>query len=103
MMRPSRHCEMAKRAVQKKGISIKLAFEAFQFRETCYRYQPKRRAKNDVIADSLIRLTDNRCNWGFALCFLYLRNLRGYPWNHKRISDLQGIRAELTDQAQKTA
>ena len=29
-------------------------------------------------------LTDNQRNWGFGLCFLYLRNVRGYGWNHKR-------------------
>jgi putative transposase len=38
-----------------------------------------------VIADWLIRLTENRRNWGFGLCFLYLRNVRSYPWNHKRV------------------
>ena len=24
-------------------------------------------------------------NWGFGLCFLYLRNVQGYGWNHKRV------------------
>jgi putative transposase len=24
--------------------------------------------------------------WGFGLCFLYLRNVRGHRWNHKRVS-----------------
>jgi putative transposase len=24
-------------------------------------------------------------NWGFGLCFLYLRNVKGYHWNHKRV------------------
>jgi putative transposase len=38
-----------------------------------------------VIADWLIRLTENHRNWGFGLCFLYLRNVKGYPWNHKRV------------------
>ena len=76
---------MAKQAVQERGVSIKLACEAFRVSETCYRYQPKRRAENDAIADWLIRLTENRRNWGFGLCFLYLRNVKGYPWNHKRV------------------
>ncbi len=52
--------------------------------ETCCRYQPKRKVENEVIAGWLIRLTENRRNWGFGLCYLYLRNVRGYPWNHKR-------------------
>ncbi len=104
VVRPSRRCEMAKRAVQEKGVSIKLACEAFQVSETCYRYQPKCRAENDVIADWLIRLTENRRNWGFGLCFLYLRNVKGHLWNHKRgLPDLQRICAEFTDQAKKAA
>jgi putative transposase len=86
VVRPSRRCEMAKRAVQEKGVSIKLAYEAFQVSETCYRYQPKRCAEHDVIADWLIRLTENRRNWGFGLCYLYLRNVKGYRSNHKRVS-----------------
>ena len=24
-------------------------------------------------------------NWGFGLCFLYLRNVQGRRWNHKRV------------------
>lgn len=76
---------MAKLAVQEKGASIKMACQAFQVSGTCYRYQPKRRAENEVIADWLIRLTENRHNWGFGLCSPYLRNVRGYQWNHKRV------------------
>ena len=33
----------------------------------------------------LLRLTDNNRNWVFGLCFLYLRNLRCFKWNHKRV------------------
>jgi putative transposase len=85
VVRPSRRFEMPRRAVQEKGVSIKVACQAFQVSETCYRYQPKRKAENEVIADWLIRLTGNRRNWGFGLCFLYLRNVKGYLWNHKRV------------------
>jgi putative transposase len=76
---------MAKRAVQERGISIRLACEAFGISQTCYRYEGKRNAENDEIADWLLRLTDNHRNWGFGLCFLYLRNVKGYGWNHKRV------------------
>jgi hypothetical protein len=24
-------------------------------------------------------------DWGFGLCFLHLRNVKGYGWNHKRV------------------
>ena len=30
-------------------------------------------------------LTSNRPTWGFGLFFLYLRNVQGYVWNHKRV------------------
>ena len=33
----------------------------------------------------LLRLTDNNRNWGFGLCFLHLRNVSRFPWNHKRV------------------
>lgn len=76
---------MAREAVQRKGISIRLACAIFQVSQTCYRYQAKRNAENEEIARWLIRLTDNHRTWGFGLCYLYLRNVRGYGWNHKRV------------------
>ena len=30
-------------------------------------------------------ITANQRNWGFGLCFLYLRNVKGFGWNHKRV------------------
>ena len=85
MVRPSHRREMAVRAVAEKGLSVTLACRAFGISEACYRYQPKLRPENAVIADWLVRLTDNHRNWGFGLCFLYLRNVRGHGWNHKRV------------------
>jgi len=76
---------MAQRAVQERGISVRLACETFNISQTCYRYESKHRAENDEIADWLLRLTDNHRNWGFGLCYLYLRNVKGFSWNHKRI------------------
>lgn len=76
---------MAQRAVQEKGITIGLACQAFRISQTCYRYQAKLSAENDVIADWLVRLTIHQRNWGFGLCFLCLRNVKGFPWNHKRV------------------
>ena len=65
-------------------MPIRLACAALNISETCYRYQAKRQAENDDIAHWLERLTDNNRNWGFGLCYLYLRNVRGKLWNHKR-------------------
>jgi putative transposase len=76
---------MAARAVAEKGMPITLACVAFGISESCYRYQPKLQAENTQIADWLVRLTENNRNWGFGLSFLYLRNVKGYRWNHKRV------------------
>lgn len=85
MVKPSRRREMAKHAVQDKSVSIRLSCIAFAISETCYRYQAKLSNENAEIADWLIRLTHNQRNWGFGLCFLYLRNVKGFYWNHKRV------------------
>ena len=36
------------------------------------------RAENEEIADLLVGLTDARKTWGFGLCFLHLRNVKGH-------------------------
>jgi putative transposase len=41
--------------------------------------------ENQEIADWLLRITASQRNWGFGLCFLYLRNVKGFGWNHKRV------------------
>lgn len=76
---------MARDSVASRGVSIRLACEAFGVSQTCYRYERQRNAENEQIADWLLRLTDNHRNWGFGLCFLYLRNVKGFGWNHKRV------------------
>jgi putative transposase len=76
---------MAQRIVVQQGISIRLVCLAFGISQTCYRYQAKLSQENIEIADHLIRLTHHQRNWGFGLCFLYLRNVKGYGWNHKRV------------------
>ena len=76
---------MARRAVSERGLSIRLACEAFGVSQSCYRYEAHAKAENEEIAQWLLRLTDNHRNWGFGLCFLYLRNVKGFGWNHKRV------------------
>jgi len=76
---------MAQHAVKVRGVSVRLACEAFKLSQTCYRYVAKNHTENDEIADWLLRLTDNHRSWGFGLCFLYLRNVKGFGWNHKRV------------------
>ena len=76
---------MAAKAVEHRGVSIALACRAFSVSETCYRYSPLLSDENEVIADLLVGLTEARKTWGFGLCFLHLRNVKGHPWNHKRV------------------
>lgn len=84
-MKPSHRREMAIKSVAYYAVSIRVACAAFGISEACYRYQAKCASENREIADWLIRLTHNQRNWGFGLCYLYLRNVKGFRWNHKRV------------------
>ena len=76
---------MARSAVEGGHTSIRHACQTFEVSETCYRYQAKACEENARIADWLVRLTTAYRDWGFGLCFLYLRNVKGFGWNHKRV------------------
>ena len=76
---------MAENAVRRRGVSIALACRTFGLSETCYRYSPKLKSENERIGDLLIGLTKAHKTWGFGLCFLHLRNVKGHLWNHKRV------------------
>ena len=85
MVRPSSRREAAHDTVEKRGVSIRLACAAFMISETCYRHESKNQPENESIAMWLVNLTLRHRRWGFGLCFLYLRNERGFGWNHKRV------------------
>ena len=85
MVKPSARRQIAKQVVRDKQLNIRLVCNAFGISETCYRYHAKLSSINEEIADRLIRLTHNQRNWGFGLCYLYLRNVKGFKWNHKRV------------------
>jgi putative transposase len=53
--------------VEEKNITVRLACKAFRISESCYRYEAKLNEENALIADWLIRLTNNQRNWGFGL------------------------------------
>jgi putative transposase len=57
---------MAKEVVQQSGLAIRLACSVFSISESCYRYESKQDAENALIADWLMRLTDNHRNRGLA-------------------------------------
>ena len=85
MVKPSRRRELAQEAVQEKSIPVRLACAMFGISETCYRYQPRLADENAEIADWLLQLITTYRNWGFGMCFYYLRNVKRFDWNHKRV------------------
>jgi len=85
VVKPSARKVMARWAVSERQMSIKMACITFCISQTCYRYNPILNDKNEEIADWLLRLTTAHKRWGFGLCFLYLRNIKGFGWNHKRV------------------
>ena len=94
---PSRRRDLAQKAVVDYRIPIRMACLLFSISETCYRYAAKLSDENAQIADWLLRLTSNQRNWGFGLCFLYLRNVKHFKCNHKRLSYLSGAGIEFKD------
>jgi putative transposase len=55
--------EMATKAVSLFAISIRLACNIFKVSEGCYRNQPMLADENQLIADWLLRITNNqRCS-----------------------------------------
>ena len=100
MVKPSQRREMAQQTVRSGKASIRLACLSFSISTTCYRYQPRLSSENTEVADQLIRLTHNQRNCGFGLCFLYLRNVKGYELESQAgVPDLSGAGAEPADQA----
>jgi hypothetical protein len=49
-------------------------------RQNRFRYLPLLADENEEIEAWLIALTKARKNWGFGLCYLYLRNIKGFKW-----------------------
>ncbi len=85
MVEPSRRKEMVQTYVVSRSVSIRLAYAAFGISESCYRYKPKLSSENAEIADWLIRLTEQGSDWGFGMCFDYLRNVKGFDRNHQLV------------------
>ena len=69
---------MAQHYVDAGRLSVKAACLAFGISQTRYRYEAKLNAENKIIAVWLVRLTTSQRNWGFGLCYLYLRNVKSF-------------------------
>jgi hypothetical protein len=76
---------MAKQVVQERRAFVRVAGVIFGISQSCYRYEGRINSENEEIGQWLLRLTDNHRAWGFGLCFLYLRNVKGFTWNHQRV------------------
>lgn len=76
---------MAQWAMEQRHCTIRTACSAFGISTTCYRYVAKRADENAEIAQWLLQLTQADRDWGFGMCYLHLRNVQGFGWNHKRI------------------
>jgi len=85
VVKPRHRRELARIAVNANKVNIRLACKVYGISESCYRYQATLSTENAEIADWLLQLTHRQRNWGFGLCFLYLRNVKGFGWNHKRV------------------
>jgi len=57
---------MARVAIERHGISIRLACICLGISESCYHYQCKFSDENAFIANWLLRLTEAQKRWGFG-------------------------------------
>ena len=85
MVKPRERRSLAQASVAQYSVSIRMACQCFMISESCFRYQPKLASENEAIEQWLVRLTSQHNDWGFGLCFDYLRNVQGFTWNHKRV------------------
>lgn len=76
---------MAITARERYGVSVRFLCHCLDISVASYYYKPSLSAANQQVADWLRRLTTANKRWGFGLCYLYLRNVKGFGWNHKRI------------------
>lgn len=78
MVKPSQRKELAQQAVSNYNVSIRLVCQAFSMSETCDRYQSLLSVENEELAVWLVNLTEKESDWGFGLCFDYLRNVKAF-------------------------
>ncbi len=85
-MKASQRKKLAKELHATSGnYSIRLVCKVCSISEGCFRYKAKLSNENELLKSELLQLSEQEVRWGFGLCFLYLRNTCGYPWNHKRV------------------
>jgi putative transposase len=85
VVKPSKRKQVAQYITTNYKVSINTICNICSISKYCYYYQPKLSSDNELIANMLIELTNKHKRWGFKLCYYYIRNVRGYKYNHKRI------------------
>ncbi|KKY05500.1 transposase [Xanthomonas phaseoli pv. phaseoli] len=85
MVTPSQRRTMAQSAVTSGRTNIRHACPPFPVSASFFRYQAKASAHTPRTADWLVLMPTAHRDWGFGLCYLYLRNVKGFGWNHKRV------------------
>lgn len=78
---------MAHNAHEHHKVSVHKACVLFGISETCYRHQPTQTEINQRIADKLLEITTTKGQntWGFKLCYLHIRHVLEWSYNHKRV------------------
>ena len=83
MVKPPARNTSAQRLVAEKQITIERTCQLVMIIEAAI--ITNLQSENDLIADWLIKLTLLQKNSDFGLCFLYLRNIKEFRWNYKRV------------------
>lgn len=76
---------MARDAVAKHQFSASRACRLFCISKTTYNYIRKLDDNNHLITKLLLEITEEHRTWGFQLCYLHIRNVLGFIFNHKRV------------------
>jgi putative transposase len=74
---------LAKKAVEKHGLSERRACRLVHLQRSSYRYQARPRDDSAVV-EVLQRLAETHRRWGFDKMMDWLHT-HGYRWNHKRV------------------
>ena len=65
-------------------LRVQACMPGFPDHQDCYRCVAKGDSRDVLSAQLLVDLTDNNRGMGFGGCYLYMRNVRGFGWNHGR-------------------
>ena len=74
-----------KKSSERARCEHKGGLPAVRHQRACYRYERTQDAENAKLDNWLLRLTDNHRNCRFGLCYLHLRNVSSFQWNHKSV------------------